>query len=289
MNDFAQTIYTPRGQFFVRDTQQGAPVVLLHGWPQSSYCWQGLLPHFDPSWRLVRPDLRGMGDSERTPGQAAYAKHELAADVLAVLDKLGIDEFCLAGHDWGGAVAQEVAWLAPHRVKKLAIINILIINNLKGNLTAREVLKEKGVNFSWYQAFLQQPELPERMIPGNEEVWLRHFLRLAHHQPFPPTALAEYVRTFQVPGTAATTANYYRMLPTDTQRWATYAGTQFTMPALYLHGQRDVVIIPAYLQHADECFAQLTSQSLDGGHFILEERPAEVAEALGQFFADAQS
>ncbi len=285
MADIAQLLQTPRGKFFVRDTQFGYPVVLLHGWPESSYCWQALLPHFGPGLRLIRPDLRGMGDSERTPEPTAYHKHELAADVLALIDALGIGEFCLAGHDWGGAVAQELAWLAPSRVKKLAILNILIINNLKGNLAAREVLKAGGVNFTWYQAFMQQAHLPEQMIQGNEEVWLRHFLRLAHQKPFPEAALAEYVRTFRIPGTAATTANYYRALPADTKRWATYAGQPFAMPTLCIHGQRDVVIIPAYLQHAEECFVDLVVQQLDAGHFIMEEQPAQVAQSLTTFFA----
>ncbi|HDQ04693.1 MAG TPA: alpha/beta fold hydrolase, partial [Deltaproteobacteria bacterium] len=97
-----------RGIFNVRDrgTKEGFPLVMLHGWPESSYCWEAIEPYIDKSLRIIAPDLRGLGDSERTLDVKAYQKLELAKDMIEVIDALGIKDFFLAGHDWGGIVAQ---------------------------------------------------------------------------------------------------------------------------------------------------------------------------------------
>lgn len=277
---------TARGRFFVRDTG-GAfpPLVMLHGWPESSYCWEPLMPLLSSAFRLIRPDLRGMGDSERTLDRKAYLKTELAQDMLALLQKMEVDTFGLVGHDWGGVVAQEMALAAPERIRALALLNIIVINNAPGMAAAMERLKKYGATISWYQTFQQQDHLAEAMIPGNEEVWLSHFLRLAKKKPFPLDAKQEYIRTFKIPGTATTSANYYRTQYEDMQRWRTLPGQKFKMPGLYLHGQRDIVIIPEYHLGFADCFeAEARVISLDEGHFIQEEDPQGVAQALGGFF-----
>ena len=123
------------------------------------------------------PDLRGLGDSERSEGIEAYRKNELAKDVISVIDELGLEQFDLVGHDWGGAVAQEIALAFPERVKRLVIMNISIINNRQGNIKAQTKLNALGNRVNWYQHFQSESRLPEAMIPGNEETWLRFFLR----------------------------------------------------------------------------------------------------------------
>ena len=283
-----QLLHTTRGSFFVRDTAQTEkPVlILLHGWPETSYTWEAVLPWLS-DYRLVRPDLHGMGDSERTPELEAYAKENLAKDVLAIADALNIDSFFLSGHDWGGIVAQEVALAAPDRVKALCLMNINIISNAIGNHAAREAIKEKGMTFYWYQSFMQQPQLPEAMITGNEEVWLRHFLRLAHRKPFPEKMLQEYVRTFKIPGTAATSSNYYRTMYTyDLPRWQQLMEKREQIPVdcLYFHGSRDTVIIADYLKGAETCFQSFELISLDAGHFIHIEMPIEIGMQMTTFF-----
>ncbi|WP_250632004.1 alpha/beta fold hydrolase [Rhodoflexus caldus] len=283
-----QLLLTPRGHFFVRDTNEpDKPVViLLHGWPETSYTWEALLPQLS-TYRVIRPDLRGMGESERTMELSAYSKENLAQDVLAIADALNVDNFFLAGHDWGGVIAQEVALAAPERVAALCLMNINIINNAIGNNAAREAIKEKGMTFYWYQSFMQQPQLPEAMITGNEEIWLRHFLRLAHRQPFPEDVLQEYVRTFKIPGTAATSSNYYRtMYAHDLPRWQQLMESRTIIPmdCLYIHGSRDIVIIADYLKGAEQCFQSFELVSLDAGHFIQAEMPSEVGMRMAEFF-----
>ncbi|MCS7019825.1 MAG: alpha/beta hydrolase [Cytophagales bacterium] len=283
-----QIIHTARGSFFVRDTAETdkPALVLLHGWPETSYTWEATLP-FLSDYRVIRPDLRGLGDSERTFDLCAYAKQHLAQDIIAIVDQLEISSFFLVGHDWGGVIAQEIVLAAAERVEALCLINIHIINNATGNAAAREAIKQKGIATHWYQAFMQQPQLPEAMITGNEEVWLRHFLRLSHRQPFPEQTLQEYLRTFKIPGTAATSANYYRAMPTyDLPRWQQLMDRQTIIPVdcLYLHGTRDNVIMAQYLEGAASCFQSLEIIRLDAGHFVQLEMPSEVGMYLAEFF-----
>ncbi|WP_097460414.1 alpha/beta fold hydrolase [Mangrovitalea sediminis] len=276
---------TERGRFSWREggDSGGAPVVMIHGWPESSYCWEHVAGHLKPGLRIIAPDLRGLGDSERSPDPDGYRKQALAQDVIGMLDSLGVERFQLVGHDWGGIVAQEIALAIPDRISRLVIMNIAIINNLKGNQEVIEKVRSGSGRAYWYQHFMQTPGLPEAMIPGAEEAWLGYFLRTWNREPFPPDALAEYIRTFRIPGTPGCSANFYRTFDIDAKRWATTAGHLWPMPALYIYGNKDHVIIPEYLNHAESCFASLRIAQIEAGHFVQEEQPEAVAQQLNAF------
>lgn len=285
MRPFKLTV--PRGTFNIRERESdaGTPVVLLHGWPESAYCWEPVAALLDPSFRIIAPDLRGLGDSERTLDVKAYRKVELAKDIIDILDALEIDTFFLAGHDWGGIVAQELALLAPQRVKRLVIMNIAVLTNPKGTREAREIIFGMGGVHFWYQYFQQQPALPEAMIKGNEGVWIRYFFgRAGRDGTIPGDAIDEYVRCYRIENTPATGAAYYRAMGLDAARWATLADEKIPMPTLYIHGQRDAVIIPAFLNHIPEGFDRVQVATLDAAHFVQEEKPGEVAALLNDFF-----
>ncbi|KJS30809.1 MAG: alpha/beta hydrolase [Desulfatitalea sp. BRH_c12] len=280
-------INVPRGLFTVREAgnPDGIPVVMLHGWPESAYCWVGVATHIDPSLRVIAPDLRGLGDSDRTLDVKAYQKQELARDVIEIIDALDVDVFFLVGHDWGGIVAQEVALLIPQRVKKLVLMNIPVITNVAGSLKAREIINSRGSVPLWYQYFQQQPGLAEAMIKGNEEIWIRYFFGKAGLEGIiPPDAIAEYIRCYSIENTPATGASYYRAMQYDARRWATLGGTKFSMPALYIHGTLDSVIIPEYLDHIEDCFDSIQVETITAAHFVQEEKPREVAQLMNVFF-----
>jgi len=277
-------IATPRGRFGVRDSgnSDGTPLVMIHGWPESSYCWVPVARRLPGRLRVIAPDLRGLGDSERTPGREHYLKQELARDVVAQLDEMGIREFHLAGHDWGGVVAQEVALAIPERVRRLVIMNIVLINNLRGNMETIEHVRQGSGFAYWYQHF-QQTGLPEELIPGNEAAWLGYFLRDADGRPLPQDGIDEYVRCYRIPGTPGTGANYYRTFAEDAKRWATLGDHRYPMPSLLLWGMRDPVVLPEYLNHHEECFDDVRVVRLEAGHFLQEEQPEAVAGALDEF------
>lgn len=279
---------TPRGRFAWREggSPEGQPLVMIHGWPESSYCWEHVAAHLKPGFRIIAPDLRGLGDSERTPGVDHYSKQEMAQDVVSLLDSLGIGNFQLVGHDWGGIVAQEVALAIPDRVRRMVIMNIAVINNLKGNQEVISKVRAGSGAAYWYQHFMQTPGLPEAMIPGAEETWLGHFLRTWNGQPFPQDAFDEYLRSFRIPGTPGTSSNYYRTFRDDAKRWATTAGHRWPIPSMYIYGNKDKVIIPEYLNHIEECFESLRVEQVEAGHFLQEEQPVLVADYLNDFLED---
>ncbi len=276
-------ITTPRGRFHVRDSGgEGTPVVMLHGWPESGYCWTHVAAHLDPRWRVIAPDLLGLGDSERCAELSRYRKQSLAADMLAVLDAMQVKECLLVGHDWGGIVAQEMAIAAPERFRALVLMNIALINNLRGNMEVIENQRSTSGFAIWYQHF-QQTDLPGKLIPGNERHWLGYFLQ-SWGGEFPPDSFEEYVRMYSIPGTPETGANYYRALNDDVGRWAGLSEHVYPMPGLYIYGKRDPVITPDYLNHHEDCFKQIEVAELEAGHFVQEEQPTQVAEHLNRFF-----
>lgn len=282
-----QDIVTPRGRFHVRCTSGGEiPLVMVHGWPQSSYCWTELAARLPARYRIVAPDLRGLGDSERTPQVEAYEKHALAQDMLAVLDALKLPRFHLVGHDWGGVVAQEMALAAPERVQSLCLLNIVLINHASGLRAGGQKIRDAGSVQVWYQQFQRMPGgLYERLVTGREDVWLDFCFR---KQPaghvVSEAALAEYIRMFRIPGTLGCSANFYRAMAADAARWAQYAGRKYPMPALYIYGNQDSVIIPEYLAGLEQCFERLDAMhTIDAGHFVQEQAPQAVADYLEAF------
>jgi pimeloyl-ACP methyl ester carboxylesterase len=280
-------IAVSRGTFNVRDrgNKDGLPVVMLHGWPESSYCWEGVTAWLDPNLRVIAPDLRGLGDSERTMDVKAYQKVELAKDIIEVIDAIGMKEFFLVGHDWGGIVAQELALLIPERVKKLVILNIPILTNIKGAEEVAKAMIAMRYMPYWYQYFQMMPGLPEVMIKGNERAWVSFFFgKKGQDGTIPMEAIAEYIRCYSIENTPATAASFYRSMALDAPHWAALQGKRFTMPSLYIYGNEDTVIVPANITHLDDCFDVIKVEQVKAAHFLQEEKPQEVANLMNSFF-----
>lgn len=279
-------ITVDRGDFTYREwgNDNGFPVVMIHGWPESSFCWENVAEDLDPSFRIIAPDLRGLGDSNREVDESLYQKAELAQDVMQIIDALNINDFYLVGHDWGGVVSQEIALAMPERVKKLVLLNIMVITNLVNNIAARDILYDGGNVSAWYQHFQQRknPNLAEEMIPGNEEAWISNFYK---DRPVSQDAIDEYVRAYSIKKTPTTGASYYRTMDADGQRWYQLflAGTTFNVPLLYIYGNLDSVVIPEYLVGIEDFFPSVQIVELESAHFVQEEKPAEVADAINAF------
>jgi len=278
-------ITTSRGIFNVRTygNPSNPPLVLLHGWPQTSYCWHHVAPHLKDFY-LLAPDLRGMGDSNRELDIKGYAKNKMGKDIFAIMDELGIKKFYLGGHDWGGAIVQEMAFLHPKRIKKLIIINMIIINNKKGQKKAAEVLVKHLFRSSWYQFFMSIKDFPEALLSGKEEVWVRFFSR-GISNPIPEDAIEEYVRCYKIPNTITTAANIYRTISQDRARWKKYESKKINIPTKIIHGVLDPVIIKEYIERAEDCFSELEICRLKGGHFIADEQPEQVGNEISKYLA----
>ena len=277
-------VTTDRGIFNVRvyGKKGNPPLILLHGWPQTSYCWHHVVPYL-AAFYVIAPDLRGMGDSNRALDLKLYEKDAMAKDIFAIADTMKIDQFFLAGHDWGGAIVQEMTILHPQRIKKLVILNMIIINNAIGQAKAAEILVKYLFRSSWYQFFMSIKEFPEALLAGKEDIWVRFFSR-GISNPIPEDAIEEYIRCYKIPNTITTAANIYRTIPIDRARWKKYETITVDVPTNIIHGILDPVIIKEYIMGIETCYSDVAVTHLKGGHFILDEQPAEVGKAMSQFF-----
>ncbi|MDQ3482005.1 MAG: alpha/beta hydrolase, partial [Pseudomonadota bacterium] len=99
------------------------PVILLHGFPESHRTWREIAPRLGDRFRLIMPDQRGYAGSDKPSGKANYKTDILVDDVFALADALGVEQFALVGHDWGGAVAWGAVLRHDPRIQRLAIVN----------------------------------------------------------------------------------------------------------------------------------------------------------------------
>jgi len=276
-------ITTSRGIFNIRTygDNNKQPVILVHGWPQTSYSWHHVAPYLSEFY-MIAPDIRGMGDSNRELDIELYKKDEMAKDIFAIADELGLEQFCLGGHDWGGAIVQEMAFLHPERIKKLVIINMVIINNITGRNKAEEVLIQYEFRSSWYQFFMSIKKFPEALLAGKEDIWVRFFSR-GISNPIPEDAIQEYIRCYKIPNSITTASNIYRTVSKDRKRWKNYEGKKINIPTKIIHGVLDPVIIKEYIVGVEDCFSQVETALLKAGHFIVDEQPEEVGNAIAEF------
>jgi pimeloyl-ACP methyl ester carboxylesterase len=181
----------------VRVEGDGTPVVLLHGFPDSSYVWRHQVPALAAAgFRVVVPDLRGFGDSGKPQEVEAYRLTTLAADVLAILDALGIERAHVVGHDWGAALAWVLAGLHPDRVDRLVVMSVGHPNTARDMTVAQ---REK----SWYVLWFQFEGLAEEVLPRENWKLMREWTRGQGD-------LERYVEDLARPGALRAGLNWYR-------------------------------------------------------------------------------
>ena len=261
------------------------PLLLLHGYPQTHVMWHKIAPRLAEDFTVVAPDLRGYGDSSKPedgPDHYNYSKRAMAQDLAEVMDKLGYQEFFVAGHDRGGRVAHRMALDHPQRVKKLAVIDIaptykMYMSTDKAFATAY---------YHWF--FLIQPyDLPERLIGSQPEYYLRRCLASWSADPsaFAAEAVAEYIRCFSNPATIHASCEDYRAASTvDLQHDEADLDQKVACPLLALWSERGVVgcrfnVLETWRERAND----VRGKALPGGHFLPEEAPEETYEALREF------
>lgn len=260
---------------------EGEPVVLLHGIPQTSHEWRHVIPRLTGRYRVIAPDLRGLGDSSRPPG--GYDKKTVADDVWRLVrDHLGVERFHLAGHDWGGPVAFSLAARHPDAVRRLAILDVVIPGD--------------GADFSqggrrWHHAFFRTLDLPEALCMGREELVLGWLFETYGHRPncIAPEDRREYFRTYKTFGAFRAMLEYYRALPTDAEdnKAVLARGGKLKMPVLALGGGksfgRGMECLHSLQRVADHVQGGVIA---DCGHWLAEEQPAVLAERLLAFFGE---
>lgn len=256
----------------------GFPVVLLHGWPQSWYEWRHIIPGLAERFQVIAPDLRGLGDSSRPAG--GYDKKTIGGDIWRLVhDTLGLSEFYLVGHDWGGPTAYAVASAHPEAVRKLAILDVTIPGDGSPNIS------QGGRR--WHHAFHQTLDLPEALVAGREEIYFGWFYRNYGARPLDDGEIAEYLRTYRQPGALRAGFAYYRAIPTDIADNAAKvaAGFKLPMPVLALGGDRSwgrrMEVVESLRRLALDVRGGVVENC---GHWMPEEQPEALLRQLLEFF-----
>lgn len=270
----------------VRFSAGKPPLLLLHGYPETHAMWHKVVPQLDSDFSLVIPDLRGYGDSSKPaslPDAANQSKRAMAQDMVALMSALGFERFHVAGHDRGARVTHRLCLDHEDRVLSASVMDIVPTRTVYA-MTDQAMAT---VYFHWF--FLIQPSpLPERMIGADPQGWLRGSIArwsLGRDAAFSPEAMAEYVRCFSSPDAIRSTCDDYRAAAgIDLIHDAQDADRRIACPLLVLWGSQGFVgrnydVMSIWNQQA----ALATGKSLPCGHFLPEEEPIAVAQALRDF------
>jgi len=260
----------------------GADMVMLHGWPETSFCWRHVMAGFADSYRMMAPDLRGIGDTDKPDG--AYDKATVAGDIWALMDARGIDRAILVGHDIGARVAMRMTLDNPDRVAAL-----VVINGRYPPLGSLKTSDSGQARERWYFFFHQHPDLVEALVSKDVRAYYQHFLEHWSHPDFHfnEDEILEYVRAYSVPGSIrGGCAHYQAALNEDEAQWAADVGKTVETPTLVLWGAEDPCSPPFYTDGYDSVFLNMDFRFIDRcGHFPQEEQPAETIAAMREFLA----
>jgi pimeloyl-ACP methyl ester carboxylesterase len=258
---------------------EGYPVVLLHGWPQTWFEWRHIIDQLAPHYRVIAPDLRGLGDTSCTA--SGYDKKTIANDVWELVhNELQLENFYLVGHDWGGPTAYALAAHHPDAVKKLAIIDVTIPGDGGPDIS------QGGKR--WHHAFNRTPALPEALVTGHEAVYLGWFYRTFAHRTEVMTdeVIEEFLRCYRKPESLAAGFAYYRAVPQDiADNEAMIARFKLPMPVLALGGAESWGRRMEVLESMQRVALNVRGGMIANcGHFVPEEQPEELAQRLMAFF-----
>lgn len=279
-------VEVPGARLLVRTVGSGEPVLLLHGYPQTSAMWAPVVSQLSLGRQLVMPDLRGYGQSVCLDGDFTF--RAMARDVLALADALELDRFHLVGHDRGARVTHRLALDAPDRVRSVALLDILPTLDVWAHLDDQELALKY---FHW--TFLAQPGgLPQRLIGADPEGFLRWTLEglgggLAM---FGAEALEEYAEAARRPSVIeAWCGDYAAAATADLEHDAADAHRAVDVPALALWGERGMVDKFEPLMAWRRRFSAVVGQGVDAGHFLVEERPEVVGPLIAEHLARARA
>ncbi|MEV8062623.1 alpha/beta fold hydrolase, partial [Streptomyces antimycoticus] len=191
----------------------GEPLLLLHGWPQTSHAWRFVAPLLSEHFLVVVPDLPGFGASARM--RDGYDKKNVARLLHLLMTELGHDVYHVAGHDVGGQVAYPLAAQFPESVASVTFVEAGI-----PGLGASEDAANPLRGGSWHFGFNMVPDLPELLLAGRERgylefLFLRDSIGLYVTDAIDATALDVYARSLAAPGAVRASMGHYRALPTD--------------------------------------------------------------------------
>ena len=260
----------------------GVAMILLHGWPETSYTWRHVMDALEGDYRMIAPDLRGIGDTSKPDGP--HDKATVASDIWAIMDARGIEKAILVGHDIGARVAMRMTLDDPDRVASL-----IVLNGRYPPLGSLRTSESGQARERWYFFFHQHPDLVEALVSKDVRTYYQHFLDRWSHPSFSfeEADITEYVRAYSQPGAIrGACAHYQAALNEDETQWAADVGKRITTPTLVIWGEDDPCSPPYYTDGYQRVFTDVTFRFVARcGHFPQEELPAKTLTAMREFLA----
>jgi pimeloyl-ACP methyl ester carboxylesterase len=308
-----RTVETNGIRLHLVEQGEGPLVLLLHGFPESWYSWRHQLAFLaQAGYRAVAPDQRGYGDSDKPYAIEAYDQVTLVSDAVGILDALGEKQAVVVGHDWGAPVAWHMSLLHPERVR--AVVGMSVPHGGRGRSSPLPRLREVFKDIFFYMLYFQDPGVAEAELEADVRKSLRSFYASASGDALegraftPHPQSAKLLDTMSDPGRAPSwlsetdldyftsqfeeggfrgPLNWYRNFDRTWDRTASLADKKVEQPAMFIAGERDPVLAWSrrQLERMTEVVPNLReSLILPGcGHWVQQERPAEVNAALQRF------
>jgi pimeloyl-ACP methyl ester carboxylesterase len=274
---------------------EGAPpVILMHGFPESHRTWAKVAPLLGDGLRLIMPDLRGFGESDRPQEVSAYSTDLLVADLFALADALGVDRFALVGHDWGGAVAWAAALRGNPRIERLAIVN-----SPHPAIFQRSIIEDEAQRAaSQYISAYRKPGMEAQVeAMGVDRFFDKSFGGHVDLAAIDPADRAQSIADWSRPGALTAMFNWYRasqiVVPAmgeeaDVPAWVTRGVPRLKIPVRIVWGLGDKALLPVQLGGIGEIGDDVEVVPLAGvGHFAPWQAPEKVADALAPFLEPA--
>ena len=253
---------------------KGSPVVLLHGYAETSHMWRRLISELAGTHTVIAPDLRGAGKSSHPAD--GYTKTELAQDIHALVHKLGFEHIGIVGHDIGLMVAYAYAAQYPNEVDRMALMDAF----LPGVGKWRDVWLMRDL---WHFHFYGKT--PLALVHGRERIYFEHFWNDFAAKPahsVPERDRRFYAKEYARPGGMRSGFEYFRTFEKDAEDFASFAQTPLAMPILVLTGEKasgDFLVQQG----------RLVATNVEGvvvrnsGHWLMEEAPQQVIPKLVEF------
>ena len=283
-----ETVQTSGATINVLRGGQGAPLLLLHGHPETHVTWHKVAGELAKDYTVVLPDLRGYGDSSKPEGGESsrnYSFQAMALDQVEVMRHLGFEQFFVAGHDRGGRVVHRLCLDHPKSVRKATVMDVAPTLTMY-----RDTTKEFATKYVWWFLQIQPFPMPEHLIGLDPAYYLKEHLQVQSKTPgaVTPEALAEYLRCYACTGTIHAVCEDYRAaagIDLEQDEADDKAGRKITVPLQALWGAKGVVgkLWDVLATWRPKVEGTLTGKALDCGHLLPEEQPAAVLAALRAF------
>ncbi len=279
-----QTVSANGADFHVARTGTGQPLLLLHGWPEFWLTWEPVMTRLADRFTLIAPDLRGFGDSSKPDGPYGPDRH--AADMLALMDALGVERFGVVGHDVGGAVMQPLGRTAPVRLAGLFFFDF-VYPGIGHRMGAPDRL-----NAIWYQSF-HQMEMAPALVGATRascRTYIGHFLKAwSYRKDAFDDTLEAFTDNFMKPGNLAGGFAHYRAAHAGRVKMMqgeAPALPPIDVPTCVRWAEHDPLFPYAWTDCMGETFRKLDLKMFAGvGHFPHREDPDRAAAEIAGFFA----